>query len=295
MEEFSNQKQFHMRKINKILNVDKIVTIHYQALTEHYSAKEEKHDFWEMIYSDKEELFIVKDGFSTPLSAGQIAFIKPNQKHYVTCGNKEPNIFIISFVCRSDQMRFFENKTAKVPESLRYLLQNMMAEALETFYIPDFDPDLNELKLREDRNVGGEQIIKNSLELLLIYLLRQGENKQAKQEFLYSKISQSDDLQDEIVEFLTNKIYGKFDLTELCATLHYGKTRLCTVFKKKTGVSIYQTYLKMKTSEAKKLIRKKTPFAEIADKLFFDSVAHFNSVFKKYVGMTPGEYKASIK
>ena len=82
-----------------VFSVSKIVTIHYQALTEHYSAKEEKHDFWEMIYSDKEELFIVKDGFSTPLSAGQIAFIKPNQKHYVICGNKEPNIFIILFIC----------------------------------------------------------------------------------------------------------------------------------------------------------------------------------------------------
>ena len=284
-----------MHKLSKLFNVDKIVTIHYQALIKHYSAKEERHDFWELIYADKENITVVLNGEETLLSPGEVVFIKPNQKHFVTSGEKEPNIFIISFSCHSEKMRFFENKSVFVPPALRYLLQNMMAEAIETFYIPDFDPDLNELKLREKENTGGEQIIKNSLELLMLYLLRSSEQKQPTQEFLLSKIDHSEDLQDEIVKFLSSKIYGKFDLDELCAAMHYGKTRLCTLFRKKTGSSIYQTYLKMKTDEAKKLIRKKTPFAEIADKLYFDSAAHFNSVFKKYAGMTPGEYKASIK
>ena len=53
--------------------------------------------------------------------------------------------------------------------------------------------------------------------------------------------------------------------------------------------------LKKETDEAKKLIRQKRSFSEIAERLCFDSLSHFNSVFKKYAGMTPGEYKDSIK
>ena len=83
-------------------------------------------------------------------------------------------------------------------------------------------------------------------------------------------------------------------LDELCAEIHYGKTHLCTFFKKQTGKTIYRTYLKLKTDEAKKLIRRKVSFTEIAERLCFDSLPHFNYIFKNGTGMTPGEYKKSI-
>ena len=170
-----------------------------------------------------------------------------------------------------------------------------MTEATETFVIPDFDPALNKLELKEKPNLGGEQVLKNSLELLLIYLLRGEYTQNAAPEFFISKISSSTDLQDEIVYFLSSKVYDKISLDEICAQLHYGKTYLCSFFKSKTGVSIYQTYLRLKIDEAKKLIRRNHSFATIAGKLYFDSVSHFNYVFKKITGMTPGEYKESIK
>ena len=170
-----------------------------------------------------------------------------------------------------------------------------MSEASETFQLPDFDPDLKKLELKPNPNLGGEHVLKNSLELLLIYRLRHADNKKAPQEFFISKITSSTALQDEIVYFLSSKLYDKLTLDEICAQLHYGKTYLCSFFKQKTGMSIYQTYLKLKTDEAKKLIRRKHTFSDIAEKLYFDSVSHFNYVFKKYTGMTPGEYKTSIK
>ncbi len=283
-----------MHKISNLLNVQKIVTIHYQALEKNYVFPEEKHDFWEINYADKEYVFIGLDDKKIELKQGEILFIKPNQPHYVESGNKEPNLFIISFLCRSESMHFFEDKKYAVPENLRYLLQNIMSEAADTFQLPDFDPHLNELKLKESPNLGGEQIIKNALESLMIYLLRVAQNRSATQEFFVSKIADSSELQDEIVRILNSKIYGKFKLSDLSSELHYGSTRLCTFFREKTGMSIYQTYLKLKIDEAKKLIRKNKTFTEIADSLCFDSISTFAFVFKKHVGMTPGEYRNSI-
>ena len=172
MEKRAKTKRFYMHRIANLLNVQKIVTIHYQELSPGYVSEEETHDFWEVIYADKEALFIVRDGERTPLLQGEMVFIKPNQPHFVESGKKEPNIFIVSFECRSESMGFFCDKKFPVPENYRYLLQNIMSEATETFVIPDFDPDLNRLELRQRPNLGGEQVIKNSLELLLVYLLR---------------------------------------------------------------------------------------------------------------------------
>ena len=295
MEQKTTKKKFYMHKIANLLNVQKIATIHYQALEKNYVFPEETHDFWEINYADKENVYIGVEGNRIELKQGEILFIKPNQPHFTESGNKEPNLFIMSFSCHSESMNFFADKKIFVPENYRYLLQNIMSEAANTFELPDFDPNLTELKLKENPNLGGEQIIKNNLETLLIYLLRTAQKRPSSQEFFVSKIADSSELQDEIVRILTSKIYGHFQLNDLSAELHYGITRLCTFFKEKTGKSIYQTYLKLKIDEAKKLIRKKYSFAEITDLLYFDSISTFTFVFKKHVGMTPSEYRNSIK
>ena len=206
MEQKSQKKKFYMHKISNLLNVQKIATIHYQALEKNYIFPEESHDFWEINYADKENVFIGVEGKKIELKQGEMLFIKPNQPHFTESGNKEPNLFIISFACRSESMNFFADKKMTVPENYRYLLQSIMSEAADTFDLPDFDPDLNVLKLKENPNLGGEQIIKNNLETLLIYLLRTAQNRTHSQEYFVSKIADSTELQDEIVRILTSKI-----------------------------------------------------------------------------------------
>ena len=91
------KKKFYMHKISNLLNVQKIVTIHYQSLEKSYVFPEETHDFWEINYADKEDIFVFIDGKKIELKQGEIIFIQPNQPHYVESGDKEPNLFIISF------------------------------------------------------------------------------------------------------------------------------------------------------------------------------------------------------
>ena len=251
------RKQFYMHKISNLINVQKIVTIHYQELTDGYVANEETHDFWEINYVDKKSVDVIIEGKRTTVEQGEMIFIPPNHAHFLECGKEPANIFIFSFKCTSESISFFASRKFDVADKYRYLLQNIMTEARETFIIPDFNPNLSKLELKSKANLGGEQVIKNSLELLLIYMLRKEKKFHFKEDFFHSKISSSLELEDEIVRILTSKIYDTFDLNELCNALHYGKTYLCTFFRKKTGRSIYSTYLKLKVDEAKKLIRKK--------------------------------------
>ncbi len=288
-------KKFYMHKIDNVFNVQKIVTIHYQALPKRYKAREEWHDFWEIIYADKGGVTVVSENRQTILKQGDIYFITPNVPHYVESGESEPNIFIISFECRSESMKFFSDKKLSVPKERRWLLQNVMTEAASAFDLPDFDPELNRLTPKCRPPLGGEQLIKNSLESFLIYLLRSENDKIASTAFFISKTELSDALEDEIVRILRESLYGKLTLDDICDKLHYGKVKLCTFFKEKTGAGIYGTYLKFKTDEAKNLIRKGVSFTEIADLLCFDSVSSFSNAFKKYTGMTPKQYRDSIK
>jgi len=295
MGQITSEKKFYKHKIANLLNVQKIVTIHYQETEKDYVSNDEKHDFWELIYADKKDILIVNENNSTLLKQGEMVFIQPNLTHHVKCIGEEANIFIISFECRSESMHFFYDKHYRVPDEYRYLLQSIMTEAKETFILPDFDPNLHKLVLKDNPNLGGEQVLKNQLELLLIYMIRHAQNQSAQPQFFISKYSSSNDLEDEILYYLSSKIYDTLSLNDLCEELHYGKTHLCSFFKQKTGSSIYTTYLRLKIDEAKKLIRRNYSFTDIANKLFFDSVAHFSYVFKKHAGMSPKEYKTSIR
>lgn len=289
------QKKYYMHKIDNLLNIKKIVTIHYQALPVRYVSREEWHDFWELVYADKGDVRIYADGETHALKQGEIYFIAPDLPHYVESGNNEPNIFILSFECRSESMHFFRNKKLAVPKPHMPLLQIIMNEALGTFELPDFDPDLTRLTLKSHPNLGGEQLIKNALETLLIYLLRSESNDVASPIFFISKISESNTLEDEIVRILRENVYGKFRISDLYDRLHYSKTKLSVFFKEKTGAGIYETYLTFKINEAKKLIRKGVSFTETAERLCFDSVSAFGKTFKKLTGMTPAQYRNSIK
>lgn len=284
-----------MHKLDNLFNVKKIVTVHYQALPPGYVAKDESHDFWELIYADKGDVAVISDGVTTGLNRGEIFFIQPNSVHRVESGEGEPNIFIISFECRSVNMRPFANKKTKLPREKMWLLQNVMTEAENQFYIPDFDPDLNRLISKAKPPLGAEQLIKNSLESLFIYLLRAQSSSDASPYFFVSKTEMNDALEDEIVKILRDSLYKKLCLDDLCARLHYGKVKLCTFFKQKTGTSIYGAYLKFKTDEAKMLIRKGKTFSEIADLLCYDSVSSFCVSFKKISGLSPKQYRDSIK
>lgn len=285
-------KVFYRHKISNLVNVQKIVTVHYQQLLKGYAAEEENHDFWELIYADRRSVTVVLAGKNVALAQGEALFVRPDSPHYVAC-NEDANIFIISFECRSESMDFFADRVVKIPKERRGLLQTLMSEATRTFHIPDFDPALSKLELLPSPELGGQQLIKNALEMLLIYLLRT-ESERTPRHFA-SKIEDSAALEDAILSYLSTHLYTSLSLDELCETLHYGKTHLCTFFKQKTGKSIYQTYLALKADEAKKLIRKGLSFTEISYRLEFSSLSHFSDTFKRFTGCSPLEYAESIR
>ena len=281
--------------LTSILNVSKIVTIHYYEFDKNFVFEGESHNFWELIYVDKGQIEIRQDDNKIVLSQGEIAFHKPNEFHSVKAYESAPNFFVISFVCLSSAILCLEKFHTELDKNLKPFLASILSEAEKTFEIPKNDPLLKKLQKKEDAVIGGEQLIKTYLEQLLIFLVREV-TKHKKTDIFPSKESMETHLVTAVKNFIEEKICDTFRVNELCEKLGYSKSYLSRLFNEQTGDTIASYAVKRKIVKAKSLIREQNSnFAQISDVLNFDNPQYFCRVFKRITGITPTEYKKSIR
>ena len=189
-------------------------------------------------------------------------------------------------------MQFFENRKFRLDENLARFIYSILEEGKKTFDIPYSDPNLKKMKLRNRPTLGGEQIIKNYLEVFLINLLRsQTETENGNKTFLPRKELSSKPVND-VIRILENAIYGNLTIESLCSKTSYSRAYLFRAFKQKTGKTIMEYYLNLKVERAKQLLREnELSVKEIAEILCFNEANYFTKTFKRITGMTPSAYK----
>lgn len=275
-------------KINTSINISKIPTLIYYEFDKDYSFDGESHDFWELVYVDKGEIIIRASKEEIVLKQGEAYFHYPNQFHNIKANGKvAPNVFIITFVCRSGAMNYFKKKGhLKFGEQSRELIEKIIEEGKPVYGSQQLETTLKEPVF------GGQQMIKIYLEMLLITLIREDN----KTRVFSSKSSLENHITLEIKKILEDNIYGTVDIQTICKLLNYGKTYVCHTFKSITGKSIMKYFSELKITEAKKLIREKRyNFTEISNILMFNNPHYFSHVFKSVTGMTPREYQKSVR
>ena len=100
----------------------------------------------------------------------------------------------------------------------------------------------------------------------------------------------------EIISYVRNHLSEFVTVEDLARHLCRGRSRLSTDFKKETGENLSDFILTLKIEEAKRLLRyTDKPSVDIAFYLGFSSQSHFSRTFKKYVELTPNEYRATKK
>lgn len=289
-------KKYFKHKLKNLLLVDRIVTVHYFEFDKNFTYGPESHDFWEIVYADKESIVCTADSKKIILKQGEMLFHKPNEPHSLSSnGHTAPDVFIVSFVCHSEAMRFFENKVIKLDNNQVRYIYTILDFAKRTFDIPYSDPDMKKLTLLEHPLLGGEQLIKNFLEVMLIDLMQSlTETKQGNQIFL-SETELGNKLVDDIIRILKDNIYNNISIDDISKITSYSKAYIFRQFKNATKKGVMEYYSNLKISTAKKLLRENEfSVKEIAEKLCFDTPNYFSKTFKKAVGLTPTEYKKRI-
>lgn len=87
----------------------------------------------------------------------------------------------------------------------------------------------------------------------------------------------------------------KISLESASEELGFSSSHLSRLFKQKTGEGFIEYVTKVKMERAKTLLRTgKYKNYEISDMISYSKVDYFCSLFKKYTGMTPTDYRQSV-
>lgn len=283
---------FHKYKLENLIIIPRIVTIHYLELDKSFSYEGERHDFWEMVYADSEEIGVRAGERSFVLQEGQAVFHKPNEFHSLFALEKPANVFIASFDCNSEAMRFFSEKTVSVPADIKWLIASILKEARQTFSLRPDKPFIKRMEKLPSPPLGSLQLIRSYLECLLIHILRE-ENEHARPLFV-PESEYGKNILKEIEQCLRSMIYEGFSLAELCRRVGISKTRLYDFYRQQKGMTVGERYSALRLEEAKRLLRKTGHVGLTSDAMGFSSEGYFIHFFKKHTGTTPKSYLKGI-
>lgn len=286
---------FFLTECNIEISIKHVVTVHYFVYPKNFSFAGESHDFWEFLYVDKGEVDVVAGTKGYRLRQGQIIFHEPNEFHSVSCNNQTaPNLIVVTFVCTSPMMDFFTGKILTISERERKLLATIIQEAEEAFDSRLEDPYLKGMHRRPTQRFGCEQILRHSLELLLIGLYRQTpETSSLRSSSIKDKTSYL--RMATIFNYLEENVTKHIALSDVCQIAMMSQSSLEKLFKERTGQSVLDYFHKLKIKEAKRLLQDgRYNISTIADMLGYNSIHYFSRQFKTIEGMSPSEYAHSV-
>lgn len=290
-------RNFCKTQLNSVIEINKIITLHYFEYVKDFQGIGESHDFWEFVYVDYGQIEVVANDKMFTLHQGEAVFHQPNEYHNIFALGNFASVFIVSFECMSQGIDFFCKKILTLCTTERDIIVDIFKEGKKAFVEPFDIIDQTKLIRKKNATYGAEQLVKNQLEHLFINLVRNNtDNGNSSQQFSATKTQNDQRIVDTIITILSGNIYQKITLNEVCCRVSFSKSYIEKLFKEKTGCGIIEYYNKIKINEAKRLISEgKYSFTQIAQMLNFESIHYFSRTFKHYTCMSPTGYEKSVK
>ena len=211
--------------LRSVLNITKIVTIHYNEFDQSFLYPGEQHDFWELVYVDKGRVEVCGGDRVSILEQGDVIFHAPNEFHAIKAYESAPNFFVLSFVCNSAAMSFFKKRRISLGKELRPFISAIIKEAEGAYYLTPNDTEATALVKKPNAPIGCEQMIKSYLEQLLIMLLRSATDPKKAIAF-----PSGEELQHHLVvavkEYVEGHVEQRIRICDICDHLGYSKTYL---------------------------------------------------------------------
>ena len=175
-------------------------------------------------------------------------------------------------------------------QSLKYVYA-IIDEAKNSFDIPYSNPYAKKLEIHKNPSLGGVQLIKNFLEIMLIGIMRSLTEDKGEKVFITNN-DNADKMVKDTIKLLKEHVEDKISIDDVCKKTSYSRAYLFKKFKQTTGSSVMEYYLNLKIERGKQLIRENDlSVKQIADILCFDTPNYFSKTFKKKTGLTPLQYK----
>lgn len=96
-------------------------------------------------------------------------------------------------------------------------------------------------------------------------------------------------------EYIEQHQEGEILLDDVARAVHASTFHFCKTFKKATGFTFTQYVSLMRVAKAKQLLANpQKRISEIAYEVGFQSLTHFNRIFRKVTGSSPSDYRARV-
>jgi len=268
-------------------NIEKQLEINcfYSAFMDEYEPgyvfEGEKHDFWEMLYVLKGSIDTWADDKEYILHENDIIFHKPMEFHkFKIYGDEKTRLLIISFSASGLLMENFKCKS--------FALHGVELEKINdiTLYLNNFEfSNYTNLFIKSPFT---KQILSCMMELFFISLVENG---------YISSVPQSSDavLFHKAVNEMKSHINEWVNVPEVAIACSVSVSKLKNIFSKYAGIGVHKYFLKMKMVRAFELLAENYTVAETAEMLGFENQNYFSAVFKRENGISPSEYKKTLK
>jgi len=96
-------------------------------------------------------------------------------------------------------------------------------------------------------------------------------------------------------QFIADHQTEELSLDQVAKSVNTSKFYFCKIFKKATGINFTDYVSRIRTERAKNLmLNPNLRVSEIAYEVGFQSLTHFNRVFKRILGRSPTDYREQL-
>jgi AraC-like DNA-binding protein len=228
-----------------------------------------------------------------PCSLGDIVLIPPFTQHRIQTSKMEPhNNFWLHFDVFPlyKQQDFLSLLTSS--ENHRIPIHQEVFHELHLIY--------QKLENELERKQPGYLIFYNTfLKQIITFLLRSASintSGSTKLHFSQNSLRNENEIVNRASEYILGRIEERITISDLCSHLYTSESFLFKAFSKVTGLAPGKFIQLLKIKRAEQMINTEGhSFRHISDSLGFSSLYHFSTVFKKYYGISPRDYKRCNK
>ncbi|MCI2068103.1 MAG: AraC family transcriptional regulator [Bacilli bacterium] len=291
-----NEVKYYPNKLESLISIDEIFTIHYFKYGRNFTGPGEAHPFWELVYIDSGVAEIQAGKKTLLLAQGEAIFHKPDEFHNIFTHKNYANSVIVSFKGKGKDLKELEGLEIKLTSKEKELLNLIVSEGSKA-YTDKLDlVYLKKMTKNPNSPFGSDQLIKNNLEIFLIYLIRRVKGEKEQENSKAIEVTPTSRLALKIEEILKANLRNKLTLDDISSSVFASKTTCKKIFHKEFATSIMKRYQELKIEEAKRLLAEnELSIREISDLLCFPSEQYFSSSFKQKEEMSPSEYRKSTK
>ena len=278
--------------LNTSIYIDGVYSVHYFEYAKDFAYSGQIHDFWELVYADKQSMYITAGAEEFLLPMGHLYLHRPGEFHKIRCdGVKAANSIIVSFDCHCPELMSIAGMLISCNPEQKTLLGAIIREAQDAFSTPLGQSYTREMRKSGTGSFGCEQLILLYLEQLLILLIRGN-----RRVLPPAQKTDNNSLLMAVCEFLEKNVESNLRFGDICDQFNISASVLKKTFRNHMSCGVMEHFTRLKIDAAKEYIRESDlNFTEIADRLCFNTSQYFTTVFRRVSGMTPSEYAASVR